>query len=84
MNFSDATTTRIMSHCIALFGLKNYEKDSLLPFYSSTKILLHDMKTSESVAVTCNILLEDYLSRMIVCPELQSKVDDFPANSSSL
>ena len=74
LNSSDLTMARTMAHWNLLFGLKCEEKDDFLQFYSKSKSILHKLKRDTSVAVTDDVFLRAYFSKVIEAPELQDEV----------
>ena len=74
LNSADPTIAQTMAHWNILFGLKCEEKDDFLQFYSKSKSIVHKLKRDKSVAVTDDIFLRAYFSKVIEAPELQTEV----------
>ena len=58
-----------------LFGLTCEDMDACLAFYSSSKILLHKLKKNTPIAVTDDIFLKSYFSKVLETPELQHEAN---------
>ena len=74
LSSADLTMDRTMDHWNLLFGLKYEEKDNFLQFYSKSKSVVYKLKRDNSVAVTDDIFLRAYFSKVIEAPELQTEV----------
>ena len=70
LNTGDVTITRMISHWNQLFALKYEDRESFLVFYSQSKKLLFKLEKSKLIAVTDDIFLCAYFSKVIEVPEI--------------
>ena len=82
LNSSDLSMAREMQNWTELFALKCEDRDSFVAFYSTAKKLLHKLTVGKSIAVTDDIFLKAFITKVIEVPELQSESKKFLMDGS--
>ena len=67
-----------------IFELRYESTDSFLSFYSTTKGLIHKLKTNKSITVTDETFLKSYFAKVTKAPALQQEVKTFIKGGSNM
>lgn len=83
LSSTDVKTMCMMAQRSEIFELRYESTDSFLSFYSTTKGLIHKLKTNKSITVTDETFLKSYFAKVTKAPALQQEVKKFIKGGSN-